>query len=202
MQIDVSQQRREHRPLGGAGLWRGVLLAIQHAHMQALPDKPQQRPIGHPNLEHLLQLVAIQAVEEGHNVSLKDPVHLALVYDPGEGPHGVMGTASGSEAMRAVQKVLLVDRLQHLAQGALDKLVLERRYPDRPRLSPFLRDVATSDRLMAISFRLHPRVQILEVLLQVPSVLLLRHSIHSYRCTLSCTTVSTFQSRHIDSMRQ
>jgi hypothetical protein len=39
----------------------------------------------------------------------------------GEGAHGVMGTAPGPEAIGAVQKVLLVDRLQHLAHGVLDK---------------------------------------------------------------------------------
>jgi hypothetical protein len=40
-----------------------------------------------------------------------------------------MGTVSGSEAVRAVQEVLLVDRLQHLAHGVLDQLVLDAEIP-------------------------------------------------------------------------
>ena len=67
------------------------------------------------------------------------------MYDPVEGSNSVMGTAPGPEGIRAVQEVLLIDRLQYLAQGVLDDFVLERRDPDRPRLSPFLRDVDTSD---------------------------------------------------------
>jgi hypothetical protein len=79
--------------------------------VQALSDEPQQRSIGYPNLEHLLQPVAIQAVEERQNVSLENPVHLALVYDLVEGSHGIMRAAPGPEAVRAVQEVLLVDGL-------------------------------------------------------------------------------------------
>jgi hypothetical protein len=202
VQIDVPQQRREHRPLSGAGFRRGQLHALQHAHVQALPDEPQQRPIGDPNLEHLLQLLAIQAVEEGHDVSLENPVHLTLVYGPVEGPHGVMGAAPGPEAVRAVQEVLLVDRLQHLAQGVLDPLVLERRNPNRPRLPPFLRDVDTADRLMAISLRLHPCVQVLEVSLQILPVLFLRDSIHTHCSIFTGAAVGALQGRHIDQMCQ
>jgi hypothetical protein len=50
-------------------------------------------------------------------------------------------------------KVLLVDRLQHLAHGVLDQLVLERRDPNRPRLALFLRDEEPPDRLMATTLR-------------------------------------------------
>ena len=98
-----------------------------------------------------------------------------------------MGAASGSEAIRTVQEVLLVDGLQHLAHGVLDQLVLERRDANWPRLPLGFGDVDTSDRLMAIPLRLQPRVQVLEVRLQALSVLLLGDPIHPYRrvCTLA-----------------
>ena len=49
---------------------------------------------------------------------------------------GLVGAASGPEALRAVTKVLLVDRLQQHDHGTLKDLVLQRRYPDRARLGP------------------------------------------------------------------
>jgi hypothetical protein len=119
-----------------------------------------------------------------------------------------MGAALESEAVRAVQEVLLVDRLQHFAQGVLDELVLERRDPNRPRLSPFLRNVDTSDRLMAIAFRLHPLVQVPKVFLQILPVLFLRNPIHAHRLLgstlppLTHAVISSLQGRHIDEMCQ
>src|SRR5438093_2931897 len=93
-------------------------------HVQALADEPQQRPIRDPSLEHLGERGAIHAVEKGHDVCLQNPTHFALMNDPVQGSHGVMGTASGPEAIRAVQEVLLIDRLDNLAQSVLHELVL------------------------------------------------------------------------------
>jgi len=64
-------------------------------------------PVGDPYLEHLHQLGANQAVEEGRDVGLQNPVHLVSVHRVVDGSKGVMGSASGPEAIRAVQKVLL-----------------------------------------------------------------------------------------------
>jgi hypothetical protein len=87
------------------------------------------------------------------------------MHYPVKGSNRVVGTPSGPEAVRAVQKVLLVDGLQHLADGILDHSVLERRYPYRPRLAIVLRDVDTSDGLMPVLLGLLSRVQVLQVLL-------------------------------------
>ena len=121
MEIDVPQQRRKHRPLDGTQLRLEKRLAVEYPHVQALPDEPQKRPIRDPNLEHLLQLGAIQAVEEGHDVRLEEPPHLAPINKPLETAHGVMGTALGPKPVRAVHKVLLVDGLQHLTHSVLDQ---------------------------------------------------------------------------------
>jgi hypothetical protein len=51
--------------MGGTGLRSGYFQTIQHSHVQALANQSHKRPFGDPNLEHLLQLLAIQAVEEG-----------------------------------------------------------------------------------------------------------------------------------------
>ena len=113
-----------------------------------------------------------------------------------------MGAASGPEAVRAVQKVLLVDRLQHLAHGVLDQLVLERRDANRPRLPLRFGDVDTSDRLMAVPLRLQPPVQVLEVRLQALPVLLLGDPIHPHRRVPTLAAIGALKGRHIDEMRQ
>ena len=66
VEIDVTQQRREPGPLCGAPVRRDIRLAVEHSHTQQLADESQQRAIGHPDLEHLLQPGAVQTVEEGH----------------------------------------------------------------------------------------------------------------------------------------
>ena len=72
----------------------------------------------------------------------------------------------------------------------------------RPCLAIVLRDVHTSDRLMSILRRLQSFVQVQEVLLQFPPVLLLRDSIHSHRPVLADSTVGPLKRCHINEMRQ
>src|SRR5215831_1306751 len=98
-----------------------------------------------------------------------------------QGAHGVVSAASGSEAIQALEKVLLVNGLQHLAYGVLDHFILERRDANRPRLALALGDVDPSDGLMAVPLGLQPCVQVLEVRLQALSILLLRDPIHAHR---------------------
>jgi hypothetical protein len=81
---------------------------------------------------------------------LKKTVHFPSMHHSVKGSNRVVGATPGPEAVRAVQKVLLVDGLQHLADGVLDHSVLERRDPYRPHLAIVLRDVDTSDGLMPV----------------------------------------------------
>jgi len=106
-----------------------------------------------------------------------------------EGADGVMGAALRTETVRTVTEVLLVDRLQHVAHGTLDDLVLERREPYRPFSGPVFLDVHTPDRLMSIAHRLQPLVQVPEVFLQVPPVVILRDAIHTHRRVLPVALV-------------
>ena len=48
------------------------------------------------------QRAAIDAVEEGLDVGLQNPVHFAPVHDTVQGSHGVMGAAPRPKAIRAV----------------------------------------------------------------------------------------------------
>ena len=111
VQVQVPQQRRESRTLRNSPLGLCPLLSVQHAYANTLPDQPPQRPVGDPNPEHLLEPGAIQTVEEGLDVSLQNPAHLALVHRTVQRTNRIVGAASGPKAIRALQKVLLVHRL-------------------------------------------------------------------------------------------
>ena len=141
-------------------------------------------------------------IQEGHDVGLENPLHLAPMDNLIQGAHRVMRTASWPKALGALEKVLLVDGLQHLAHGVLDHLVLERRDANWPGRTLGLGDVHTSDRLMAIPLGLQPCVQILEIVLQVLPVCLLGDPIHPHRRIGTLATVSSFEGRYIDQLCQ
>jgi hypothetical protein len=149
--------------------------------VQAFADEPQDRPVGHPPVEHLHQVFSVHTVEEGHHVKLQNPVRLALIHRPGQSPHGIVGTAAGPKAVRAVQEVLLIDGLQHFAQCTLNHLVLGGRDADRPRPALILGNVHPSDRLMTISLRPRALVQAIQIALQLLPVLFLRDAVHPNR---------------------
>jgi hypothetical protein len=136
------------------------------------------------------------------NVGLQNPTHLATANYPIQGSNGVVGATPRPESVRTVQEVLLVNRLQNLADDVLDQFVLERRYPNRPRLAPSLRDVDASDRLVAVAFGPQPLVQVFQTNVQILPVPLLRHPVHTHRRVLAAPGVGPPQRRHIDQMRQ
>jgi hypothetical protein len=62
--------------------------------------------------------------------------------------------------------------------------------------------VNTSDRRMAITFRLHPLVQVPKILLQALPLGFLGDPSHAHRRMLATTVLGPLQSRHIDEMCQ
>ena len=193
---------RQSRPLRGSPLGLRPLLPVEYSNANTFADQPPQRPIGHPNPEHLLQPGAIQTVEEGLNVCLQNPTHLALVHRSVQRTNRVVGATSGPKAVRALHEVLLVHRLQHLANRPLDYLVLDRRYPYRPRPSVSLGDVHSPQWLMSVPLRLHPPVQLYEIRLKLLPVALLAHPVHPHRRVSTQAMKGALQCRHVHQMRQ
>ena len=120
--------------------------------MQTLTDEPLDRPVGNPYPEQFQQGVAIHAVEKGLDVRLKNPVHFAPARHPVKGADRVVSASTGSKTIRAFQKVLLVDGLQHFTQGVLYDLVLERtEVRFLPRSVPYLAEMPNG-RVRPLSF--------------------------------------------------
>lgn len=150
--------------------------------MPALANETPRRPIGPPHSEQLLALGAIHAVDERPHVRRVAPLHLASIHDPLQGAHGALGTALGSEARRAGQEVLLVQRLPHLAHGVREQLVLARHPPNRPGFPLRFWEGHTAERLMTIRLRLQAPMEVLQIPLQMLSIRFLRDAIHAHRC--------------------
>ena len=68
-----------------------------------------------------------------------------------QGLQGVVRRAPGAKPIRAVQKVLLVQRFEHHDDGALQHLVFEGRDPEWPKSTIGLWDVHAAHRRSAVS---------------------------------------------------
>ena len=74
----------------------------------------------------------VKAGEELAEIRVEHPVH-ALPFDPGgERIQRVMRAAPRPKPIREADEVLLVDGVQHLDDGTLEDLVLQRSDPERP----------------------------------------------------------------------
>jgi hypothetical protein len=114
MQINVAQHRRYDRSLDRAFFRPGEHLPFKHAYMQTLSDKPHERPVRYPFLEHLQHGSAMNRVEKGLDVCLEDHIRSALPHCPIQRLERIVGAALGAKTKRTVQKFLLIDSTQYL----------------------------------------------------------------------------------------
>src|SRR5262249_13369525 len=98
-----------------------------------------------------------------------------------------------SKTVRAIQEVLLVDGLQHVAQRTLYDLVLDRRYADRSSPAVVLRDVNPANWLVTVLPRLHPYSQCLQVHREPFAVLTDRHGIDAHGRVAAQVPIRTFE---------
>ena len=80
-----------------------------------------------------------------------------------------MRAASRPETMRAVEKIGLVDGIEHLGHRALDDFVFKRRVAERPLPPIGLGDVGSPNRQGPISVRLKAHMQRWRLLSNSPS---------------------------------
>src|SRR5690606_82634 len=113
VQVNVREDRRDYSALWHSGGRMVDAPFRHHARLHPLADETKQHSVSHPLAQYLSHLRAIHRPEEVFDVCFKHPapseVHCLL-------PHGsqcLMRRPPRSEAIRAVQEVLLVDGLQH-----------------------------------------------------------------------------------------
>jgi hypothetical protein len=84
-------------------------------------------------LEEPLQPALIELGEEVADVRVQHPVHPLAFERDRERVQRIMRTPPRPKPIRETEKVLLVDRAQHLDHRPLDDLVLQRSDPERPQ---------------------------------------------------------------------
>ena len=152
---------------------------------QPLADQPQDPVIRDPVPEELLQPVPVKTAEEVADVRVQHPVHLALI-DPGrQRVQRIMRAAARPEPIGEALEVRLEHGIQHLRQRPLDDLVLQRRDPQRAQPPVRLGNVHPPHRRRPVPPRLHPRVQVPQIALQVLRILRPPHPVRARRRVLT-----------------
>ena len=148
---------------------------------QPLADQPQDPFIRDPVPEEPLKPASVKLPEEVADIRVQHPAHLVLI-DPGrQRVQRVMRLSARPEPVRDPPEIRLEYGVQHFRQRSLDDLVLQRRHPERAHPPVRLRNQHPPHRLGPVRSRLHPSVQVPQVTLQVPPVLLPPHTVRA-RC--------------------
>jgi recombinase-like zinc beta ribbon protein/recombinase len=169
---------------------------------QPLADQPQDPPVRDPMLEKLLQPTVIKTGEEVADIRVEHPVHL-LPRDPDrERIQRLMRVASRPEPVRKTQEIHLINGVEHLDDGPLDNLVLQRGDAKRPLPPVRLRDVRTPRRSRSVTPRMYPREQVGEIRFQPLLVGSPRHPVHPRRGLRADRPISLPEPVDIDVMQQ
>jgi hypothetical protein len=140
-------------------------------------------------------MAVIQMIEELPDIHLQHPAPFDIHQLTPEALQRLVCRSSGPEAIRAVQKVLLVDRFQQHDDRPLQDFILQRRDADGAGLSsrPAFRDVHTPHGGSLVRAGFRAVEQSLQVTLQVLFVFVRRHSVHADRSVLAGSSVRFFQ---------
>jgi hypothetical protein len=113
-----------------------------------------------------------------------------------------MRAAPRPKPIRETEEVRLVDGVQHLDDGALDDLVLQRSDTERPQPPVRLRDVDPPRGLRSKRSPVQPCVQVVEIVLQLLPVRLPRHPVHPRRSARTNCPVGRPQAIDSDVMQE
>ena len=151
--------------------------------------------------EELLNPPLVHAGEEATDVRVEHPVHLLLSTPTANASTRRAGCVPAGTHKRS-QEVLLVDGVEHLDDGPLDDLVLQRGYAERSKPPVWLRDVRPPRRTRPVAARVQPPVQVVEIRLQVLPVGHPRHPVHPRRGLRAYRSVGRPEPVDVDMVQQ
>ena len=123
-------------------------------------------------------------IQKAFNVKVEHPVHLLRQQSRVQRIQRLMLATPWSEPVRKAEEVRFVYSVQHLDRGTLDNLVFQRCHSERSLPPVGLGDVHPSYRLRSIRSSLQPFGEVLEIPLQIFSVVPPRLPVHARRCFL------------------
>jgi hypothetical protein len=172
---------------------------FKHTRFQPLPDQTEKHTITHPAAQKRPELGFVERVEK--------PLHVKLNHPSAPNAHelvspdlqGLVRRPAGPKPVRAVQKVLLVYRLEHHDHRPLKNLVLEGRHSDRASGRAIaLREVRSLHGWRSVAARLGAIEQIPEILFQVLRIRGSRLSVYAWRAILPRAPIGLMEPDHVD----
>jgi hypothetical protein len=131
VQVDVRQERADHRALWRALRRRDLVACLKHASPEPSLDQADDALVADPMFDELDQPVMADRVKERPDVGVEYPSHPPSCDSIRERIQRVVLAAPWTEAIAEAQKLRLVDRRQDRDQGGLDDLVLQSRDAER-----------------------------------------------------------------------
>src|SRR5206468_11159578 len=146
VEIDSGQQRTDTAALDRTDLTPHPLPVLQHAGPQPLRDEAHDALVPNTVLHKANEPSVVERIEEATDVRVEHPVH-ASRFDPDrQRIQRVVRAASRAKPVRDAEKVLFVNRAQHVDDGTLDDFVFQRGNAERPLPPVRLRNVHASNR--------------------------------------------------------
>src|SRR5438477_2319558 len=178
VQVDIGEQRRNHRALPRPRLTDRDLPVFQDARLEPFLDQADDASIGDPVFDKADQPFLADRIEEGPNVRIENPVHLVAGDPDHESIQRIMLAALGPKPIREPEEFLLVDRAQHRGSRPLDDLVLQRGHRQRTLSAIRLWNVPSPGRQRPVCPPMDPGVQIREPRLEICLVVLPDQPVH------------------------
>src|SRR5437764_1004752 len=132
MEVDVRQQRRDHRPLRGSLLRLRPFAFLDHPRVEPFSDQSQDSRVGNPLLHDFHQAFFLDVVEKGLQVHVEHPVHFLPLQPHVQRVQRLMGLTSRTKPIGIASKVFLVYLIEDRHHGLLNDFVLQRRNPQPP----------------------------------------------------------------------
>src|SRR5271165_2246321 len=149
VEVEVGQQRADHRALRRALCRRPPLQPFQDVGLQPAADQIENPAIADLLLDPRHQPIMRDRIEIGGQVRVYD-VGVAILDQPIDFPQRVMASASRSEAVAPIAEPRFENRFDHEPDSLLDDAILDRRNAQRPRSSIALGNVDPFDGLRAV----------------------------------------------------
>src|SRR5215218_1163186 len=167
VQVDVGQERRDHRSLPCPRLTDAHDPVFQDPRPEPFPDQADDARVADPVVQETDKPFLAHRVEERPDVGVQDVAHLGAGDPDRERIERVVRPAPGPEAIREPEEVLLVDRVQHRRRGPLDDLVLQRRNGQRALAAVRLGDEPAAGGQRPVRATVDPLVQALDPAIEV-----------------------------------
>src|SRR5450759_2247112 len=179
VQIDIRQQRRNHRALRSTYRHLRPLALLRNTRPQPFANQANDSGIAHAVLDEFHGPFLAHLVKEPSDVRIEHPIHSPPVEPNTERIQRLVRVSTGPEPVRKATKIRLIYFVEDGRHGLLNNFVLQCRDSQRAPPPVGFRYVDPSRGLSPVRSTMYTAVQIGEPILQTRLILLPCDSVHS-----------------------